>query len=438
MNKDIIIPKIMRRFPDPIMTSNPSMQNLNPNQQFRRVIYTGRKNKTRQKDRYTDNPFPGALDGKYPMTIVNPTYDQFIVKPPKENVSQGRMPFLEFISSSDRNFTLYPKTSNFKINLKDEYKNVTSVTLFDGMIPNTAFIVGKRNNLIYFRESFNQQLVAEIPVGDYTNSSDLATSIQTELNNVGDSNYTVTVDTLTSKFTISSDLSGGDNIFSLNFYGGSEKLGLGETRAQYPKRSIGIIIGYPRKEFNLAQGTVTLTAGSTLIIGDNKTRFLEDFEAGDSFFSDDCNEIYTVVSVESNDQLTIATPASCSVTHACLNLGTHRAPNKFDLNLDPFVILDIRELRNNIKSNSSSADDSFAIIPMPSPPGSKNYFGNTTISRPFYRKYFNPPLARLDRFTIEIRDNNGNIINFNGIDNFFNFRIKTMNGPGIYDPGVAV
>ena len=36
----------------------------------------------------------------------------------------------------------------------------------------------------------------------------------------------------------------------------------------------------------------------------------------------------------------------------------------------------------------------------------------------------------------QFKDYEGNLVNFNGIENFMEFRIHTMNAPGKYDPGV--
>ena len=190
-----------------------------------------------------------------------PTYEQYIIKPPQQNITEGTIPDIEVVCSSDRNYTLYPNPGNYVIKLKDIYKNVTSVTLFNAHIPNSSYNIN-RNNLIYFRETMCEQLVAEIPEGDYKPDI-LVTNIENALNSVGDSKYTVTLNNLTNKVSITSDLSGGENIFYLNF--------LGLEREKYPNRSIGKRLGFTPNNFLYASGKSNITAVSTIIIGNNKS-----------------------------------------------------------------------------------------------------------------------------------------------------------------------
>ena len=69
------------------------------------------------------------------------------------------------------------------------------------------------------------------------------------------------------------------------------------------------------------------------------------------------------------------------------------------------------------------------------PHNTKNFVVSPASGLPPYKKYFNPPLPKLDRLTIRFRDIDGNLVNFNGIENFMEFRILTINAPGFYDPG---
>jgi len=424
-NAGTLIPSGRQGPPPPMLTQ------FDPNTQARQVVH-GRGQFTEEKNIVTHSPYPEALNGQRPMTIVAPTYDQHIIKPPKANVTHGRIPDIEIICSEDRNFTTYPDSCNYVIKLKDIYKNVTSVTLFNACIPNTAYLIGRRNNLIYFRESICEKLVAEIPVGDY-NPAELVNNIQAALNAAGDSTYTVILNGLTNKFTIKSNLAGGEHIFSLDFYGCSEPHD-NRTRAVYPPRSIGKVIGFPRQNFLYASGKAGLTSGSTTVIGNSKTSFLTEFSPGDTFFVGECNQIFTVVSVASHDEMVVSPAAACTTNNVCLAKGSHTAPNKFDLSSDAFVILDILELEN-VRSNSTPIDRAFAVVPMVFPHNTKNFVVSPVGGVPPYIKHFNPPLARLDRLTIQFKDIDGNLINFNGIENFMEFRIHTINANGKYDPG---
>ena len=341
-----------------------------------------------------------------------PTYEQYIIKPPQQNITEGTIPDIEVVCSSDRNYTLYPNPGNYVIKLKDIYKNVTSVTLFNAHIPNSSYNIN-RNNLIYFRETMCEQLVAEIPEGDYKPDI-LVTNIENALNSVGDSKYTVTLNNLTNKVSITSDLSGGENIFSLNF--------LGLEREKYPNRSIGKRLGFTPNNFLYASGKANITTGSTIIIGNNKSCFLTEFNVGDTFYVRECKQLFTIINITSNDEMTINTVSPCTFINIRLCLSCHRASNKINLQPDYFIILNILELEN-IKSNNTPVDNAFAIIPANCQDSS---YGNS------YVKLFNPPLSRMDRLTITFKDLDGNVIDFQGIENILEFRITSLNNPGHY------
>jgi hypothetical protein len=424
-NSGTLIPSGGKRPPQPMITQR------DPNLQAKQVFH---QNEQYIDEKNSDNfsPFPGSLNNQRPMTIANPTYEQIIVKPPKENVTHGSIPDIEIISSEDRNYTTYPEPGKYVVKLKDIYKNVTSVALFNAAIPNTAYLVDERNNLIYFRESFCQQLIAEVEHGDYLPQT-LITNIEEALNNAGESKYTVKLDSLKNKITICSDLSGGDHIFSLEFYGCSEPHD-SMTRAIYPPRSIGKIIGFPRENYLYADGKAKLLMGSPIVFGNAKTSFLKDFQTSDTFYVKECDQLFTVVSVISNDEMNVTPNSLCTVKYASLAMSCHTAKNKFNLSSDEFVILNILELEN-VRANSTHIDRAFAVLPMVFPHNTKNFITNPTFGSNSYIKFFNPPLSRLDRLTIKFIDIDGNVINFQGIENFMEFRITSLNNPGHYKPG---
>jgi len=420
----------------------PMMTQTNPNVQHRQVLHQKGQYAQQEIDITTVNAYPENLSGKRPMTIVDPLYDQHIIKPPKANVTQGRIPEIIFVSSEDRNFRLYPKESEYVVQLKDEYKNVTSITLFNASIPNTAFLIGERNNRIYLQESCGDTITIEIPPGDYTPAT-LATCCETLLNNNPNtmSTYSVNLDPLTNKFYVTSDLTGGDHIFNFQFFGGSELFDKGGTRPKYSCRSIGRVLGYARRDYLYASGTVTTTAGDDTLIGSPGSTFIDDFGGPRPLptprpwvYLEDIDQVVQVDEVISDTELRLASPATASSSGSRMGLGTHFAPNKFDLSSEPFIVLDIPECET-VRSNASHIDRAFAVIPMVFPHNTKNFVISPGSGVPPYKKYFNPPLAKLDRLTIRFLDIDGNLVNFNGIENFMEFRIMTLNAPGFYDPG---
>ena len=130
----------------------------------------------------------------------------------------------------------------------------------------------------------------------------------------------------------------------------------------------------------------------------------------------------------------IEEPSTSDYKNVLLAKGTHISPNKVDISADSFFVLKIAELEN-VKSNLKDIHNSFAIIPVASARNTNNFLGNSVFGYNSFIKYFNPPLPSLDRISIQFRDVYGNLINFNGIEHFMEFRITCLNNPGHYVAG---
>ena len=170
-------------------------------------------------------------------TIYNKLYDNYHKGYTKD--------YYLVIDSRDRNQDLYPNSSNYQIDFNEVYKDILSIELISAEIPKSSYLINNSNNKIYFEETTGIEFVATIANGNYTPIT-LANEIQSVLNTIGNSNYTVTVDNiLTNKFTFTSDLSAGAGHFNLIFNGGTEKYN-NITRTTYKDNSIGSIIGFTR------------------------------------------------------------------------------------------------------------------------------------------------------------------------------------------------
>ena len=155
------------------------------------------------------------------------------------------------IDSRDRNHDVFPTTSEYEVYFNTVYKDVVSIELLSAEIPHSGYPVNSNNNELHFQEtnaqvSGNTYYTATIPQGSYT-ATELATKIQEKMNLVGQSTYTISIDSNSRKFKIISNLSGGDNLFNLLFRGTSTKYH-DTTRYSYRTRSIGAVIGYKRND----------------------------------------------------------------------------------------------------------------------------------------------------------------------------------------------
>lgn len=189
-----------------------------------------------------------------------PTNLQMLIKQPevfkkyleKANKSLTKDYFV-VIDSRDRNYDIFSSTSEYEIELNNIYKDIVSIELISAEIPHSGYIINASNNEIHFIEtntqiSTNTYYTATIPQGNYT-ESELATTIGEQMTTAGQSTYTVTVDTNSRKMSIASNLTGGDNIFSLIFRGNTEKYE-DTTRYLYKERSIGNILGFTRNNLS--------------------------------------------------------------------------------------------------------------------------------------------------------------------------------------------
>lgn len=383
-----------------------------------------------------NNSFDSKSYSEYPKsfnklnTIVDPTYDQIVIKPPKKNITHGRITKRIVIDSRDRNIDLFPCTENYQIYLTDEFKDVVSVELVKAMVPNSNYIINKYNNLIYFQEIEGVVLKATIPTGDYS-ADDLITAIETVLNDIGDSTYKVYIDLPQQKFRISSDLSGGDHIFVLMFYGGKEKYGDLE-RIKYPDNSIGKRLGYGATDYMYVFGTATNASNSPYVYGGNGANFAKDLVVGDSFRFESDNTVYIIKTIISPTELETTVNIINSHQNVKLISGAHRAINKYDLSSDSYVIVDISELQR-LDGFNKTVTDSFCIIPLVSCHNTKNFFliGTMGVSKEI--KYFNPPNPRLMKLTIKFKSYDGNLFDFNGADNFLELEITALNQAGKYN-----
>ena len=165
------------------------------------------------------------------------------------------------IDTRDINTDIY-NLNKFNVNLNDKYKNLLSMELISAEIPKSQYNINSNNNILHFQETNNITLEAKLEEKNYEIGG-LITEIQTKLNAVGSSTYNVS--SSGEKLSISSDLTGGGNVFNLIFF---EKINnsaftQGE-KVEYKRNSVGRVIGFlPENK-----------TGSNSYISDNKYNLL--------------------------------------------------------------------------------------------------------------------------------------------------------------------
>ena len=102
---------------------------------------------------------------------VNTFYDPLIIKPPDRNKTHGSITRHLVVDSRDRDYLLYQNSNKYRIDIPQEWKDVTSLELSLAQIPNTFYNITQTNNTFYISDSPNNIFSVNIPEGQYNNNS---------------------------------------------------------------------------------------------------------------------------------------------------------------------------------------------------------------------------------------------------------------------------
>ena len=148
-----------------------------------------RKNLIENKKKFEEIEKKKNLKNINESIIINP-------KEYKETLKKYIRKYDLLIDSKDRDITLFEE-NEYQIELDEPIHNVFSIELLNAIIPNSDYIINNRNNLLHFEENNTEQYIT-IPIGNYT-LSELGLEIQTLLNNIGTSLYSVSTSNIHSK-----------------------------------------------------------------------------------------------------------------------------------------------------------------------------------------------------------------------------------------------
>ena len=355
-------------------------------------------------DEYKPNVFSSFPNGiNEQLEMVNPTYDQMIIKPPEKNKTHGKRSKRIIVDSRSRDKILYPDPSAYLLKLEYEHQDVISIELTQANIPNTFYNVYEQydsngnvlyaNNRIYYYETADLTEAVKmkcVKPGKYTDPCEFVDALNDAMTNgtCCDPDYkddespceesTPTLgspfsyDKITKKIYIKSSqyyFYSGEKIFCNPRIHEYVYIDVKETQTkskEYRKFSIGELMG-----------------------------FLPNF-------------------VYSQSKLPTAS-------------------NILDLNCDRYIILDIREL-HRLESNSEPADDTFMVIPVDYEKcTTKLNIGTIPTQREI--RYYSTPFPRLDRLTIRFLRYNGDPLFFNGVNHLLDFNVTALNQPGKYNDG---
>lgn len=283
----------------------------------------------------------------------------------------NQIPHWFVVNSKDRNPATYPTPSEYRIELRQPYIDVVSVELASITVPTSMYNINESNNTILFEEVAGTTIQAIVPVGNYPDVMAVA-------------------DAVAASMTAKSLVDGNSVMYSasVNPLTGKVKL---------------ISNGASGSIFNLLFfGTPTLEGPGPVAYQREKPQYPP-------------QSIGPVLGYDTLDY-----------TGGLM----YDAPFVPCLSPDPCVYLHIQELEV-LESNNSNIQDAFAIINMTS----KHKFVHLQPDDPMkFIKIFSPPKGKLAYLTISFRNDRGELINFNGVNNSFTLQIITVDKTqGPYD-----
>jgi len=397
--------------------------------------------------------FPDSI-GKN-LQQVNTDYDPLIIKPPDRNKTHGTMTRHLVIDSRDRDYLLYPNSNQYRIEVPQEWKDVTSLELSLAQIPNTFYNITNSNNTFYISDSPNNILSVNIPEGQYNNKSliDTLNGKYGDLFIDFDSKLNFTRNPINLKLRIQSNRSNNQEfIYNLNYL-------LNDTCSPCKLNSIDKTIGFINKQIestmidlsyiNVLFGYITdITSTSdqdyslyklvaqknyngievdfTSIFFVNDYFILQDRITNDKYYCQiyEIKNDYTIVFEEMNNR----NPTTIS-GNIFNNISILYSPYIFQVENKPYVILNVKGA--NILNSIGAANNCYTVIPLLN---LENTIVNSN-SIPVHSviKYFNPPQGKLLWLDIEFLNYDGTLFDFRGQENMLVFIVSMLNQPGKYN-----
>ena len=386
---------------------------------------------------------------------VKTDYDPYIIKPPDRNKTHGNISKHLVIDSRDRDYSLYPNSNDYRVEIPQEWKDIVSIELTLAQIPNTFYNINSKNNVFYISESPDNIFSINIPEGQYNNKllidtlngkyGDLFINFKSKLN--------FSRDPLNLKLRIESNRSlENEFIYNLNYL-------LNDNCSPCKLNSIDKTIGFINKQFEskmIDLSNIYVESGNITDTGERSDQdyplyklianksynginvdFTSLFYVNDYFILNDSitnNKLSCQVYLIKNDNTIIFEvldnddPTSLS---GCIfdNISVLYSPYIYQVENKPYVILKIRDTQ--ILNSIGAANNAFTLIPLLNL--ENTVVNQATIPVHGVIKYFNPPQGKLLWLDIQFLNYDGSLFDFRGQENMLMFTITMLNQPGKYN-----
>ena len=316
---------------------------------------------------YLHSEFPQSVGKIIPSADTN--YNDFVIKPPDKNVTSGRISNRLIIDSRDRDLQKYPDPNNYVIHLNNKLRDAVSIELVRGCIPKSQYNINISNNKLHYSFDLCTIDCIEIPPGNYPKE------------NLGDGSSLDLINTINEMFIQKH----GDPSLKIKYDPLTNKIKVKNTTPDN-----FMLVFLHRDLYKKCSNTIS-----------NKPPTYID------------NSIGSVIGFPP------------SIITFIDNITTITAPNVVNLGSCQYIILNIPEL-HRLEAQKASLIDAYTIIPFKCDSNCAIINASTSPNL-CDAKYYNPPMGKLSKLTIQFKNYDGSYYDFNGMDHFLDFKIVCLN-----------
>ena len=377
-------------------------------------------------------------------------YNSVIIKPPDRNKTHGTITKTLVIDSRDRDYLKFPDSNSFRVDITEEFRDVTSLELVYGQIPNCNYNINKNNNMFYISE--NTEIVSvKIPEGQYSNDNlmDVLNGQNGNLLKELNGKYNFSRDKNNMKLRIQSN--NLDNfIYNLNYELNNDcnssqirsiDRKLGFLNKTYKSETIDLSYIYVNKNNIIYQNKlsandyklykITAQSSTNKILDFRQVFVINDYiilNAGNIKYSCRIHNILNentieIESLDNNNPIAL-------FGNIFQNMNILFSENIYNIENNPYIILKVAEAKL-LTSLTSTCNNSYTVISLEKK--NNTLVNQATLPEHGVIKYFNPPLGKLFWLDIQFLNYDGSLVDFKGQDLMLTFVISQLNQPGKYN-----
>ena len=395
------------------------------------------------------SPFSNTMNPHIQQTKYD--YDPVVIKPPDRNKTHGTITRQIVIDSRDRDYLKYPDSNKYRVEITEEFRDVTSLELILAQIPNTFYNISEINNSFYISEGSEHIYTIKIPVGQYNNQQllNILNGVKGDLFEELKNNYHFSRNDFNLKMRIQSNNATSDNfVYNLNYEYNND---CSPCRIESIDKTIGFLnISYKSTIIDLSYIYVSVgnIVGLTKISNNDyklyklkaessssmDLDFRKIFEVGDYIIlKNGLSYSCRIYEIKNDNTIVLESldgqdPTSIS-GNIFQNMSILTSPNVYQLENKPYVILKVAEAK--VLNSINASNNSYTIIPLLN--NDNTILNQATTPVHGIIKYFNPPLGKLFWLDIEFLNYDGSLFNFRGQENMMMFQISQLNQPGKYN-----